>query len=806
MRKASFVPLVIFSIIILGSMAHAALTLNLPSELPDAKAGEKYAYVFSVAGGVGPYTMYILDQKDFTRNGSGLLWMDLDGENRELTGTPEINRDEGFYQFELCVADEGSETYATICKKSTLYVLSDVVTVKGTGSVSSILVWEPPTYKGQEKSLSTTLSSECRRYDPRHPGLDYYATIEYFSANNSVGAYTEAESNYYINKKMYLDTPNFTFNSNALNLELSSSPQSGCIRSSSASAKSSAMIENINDRAKVSFTIASQATRQDKPLATSAYSASLGSPVILIITNTGTTSRLVDITMSGKVYRSADATDAYLQSSDTSIKGTIPTTGQGLELEDYDQLIAQNRYNDTSFDLNLEVTGYYWVGGDMTSNKGVTNTSTATKRFILYPGKHTYRFTLEGYTHIEKGIDTTGDPDAFSINELIGGELEFKVSPVACEDTLPPMTSAIAVDGIGVDYIFGEQTLQAPVKISLDCTDTAKVGCDFSGCSSTYYCTDTMNTCNPDTFAPLSIEVGMLGTSYIRYYSVDKVGNKEEVQSKPIVLGGAGYNIQNGQVGQVASQPKPASTPPSKIIQNGSLVAPASRSDLTAVSQRKYSTSLVKLFGISEWKSRTISTCIRGSICVDSEDCCGGGCDKGFCLCGVNACSASGECCTGYCDEGQCRTPPTTSSFLFSKPLQGCAGMIDECLPGEGGCIAICGALTFLLLASVFSAGAFTWRRFNHPVPGVAAAAISLLVGLMFYSFVGIITAFAIIAMLSYIRKDIKVIPVPSGLSELLQTASSSATEAQPTKSLQTPQPATSAKSQTGRTAKTSKK
>jgi hypothetical protein len=146
-------------------------------------------------------------------------------------------------------------------------------------------------------------------------------------------------------------------------------------------------------------------------------------------------------------------------------------------------------------------------------------------------------------------------------------------------------------------------------------------------------------------------------------------------------------------------------------------------------------------------------------------------------------------------------------SLFFSKPLQGCAGLVEECLPGEVGCIAICGALTFLMLASALSSGLYSWRRFNHPVPGIIAVIVPLLVGMLLYTFVGIISAFAIIVMLSQLRLDVKVIPMPSKLSDVLQILRSESEKPQPVEPLQTPheQPRTP-KAPTTRTAKTSKK
>lgn len=124
----------------------------------------------------------------------------------------------------------------------------------------------------------------------------------------------------------------------------------------------------------------------------------------------------------------------------------------------------------------------------------------------------------------------------------------------------------------------------------------------------------------------------------------------------------------------------------------------------------------------------------------------------------MSACSASGECCTGYCEDGQCKIAPTMSSFLFSKPLQGCAGLVEECLPDETSCVFICDGLMILLLISAIGAGFVAWKKFDHPAAGIVAAVIPILFGILFYVFVGIVSAIAEIAMLSYLETGAKIV------------------------------------------------
>ena len=80
--------------------------------------------------------------------------------------------------------------------------------------------------------------------------------------------------------------------------------------------------------------------------------------------------------------------------------------------------------------------------------------------------------------------------------------------------------------------------------------------------------------------------------------------------------------------------------------------------------------------------------------------------------------------------------------------------MIEECLPGEIGCINVCNGLMILLLITSIVAGLIAWKRFSHPVPGIAAAVIPILFGLLFYVFVGIISAILEIVMVVKIKDN----------------------------------------------------
>jgi uncharacterized protein YukE len=191
---------------------------------------------------------------------------------------------------------------------------------------------------------------------------------------------------------------------------------------------------------------------------------------------------------------------------------------------------------------------------------------------------------------------------------------------------------------------------------------------------------------------------------------------------------------------------------------NPSVVSPSRSAPdnnvITKEIERKVSAPEVStLFGLNKTKTVRSTNCIWGAKCSNTTDCCGADCDKGYCSCGIAACSSSGECCYGYCEEGACVIAPTMAAFAFSKQINGCAGFIEECLPGEGSCFTICNALlVFLGLASV-GAGFVAWNKFGHVTPALAGAIIPCFIGMTIYPFAGSVVAIMLMAML-YVTKE----------------------------------------------------
>ena len=94
-------------------------------------------------------------------------------------------------------------------------------------------------------------------------------------------------------------------------------------------------------------------------------------------------------------------------------------------------------------------------------------------------------------------------------------------------DTAVPTTTA---SGNGGSYTFGTWST-SNVTVSLSCDDSSG-----SGCATTYYCTDTDNSCSPSTTYSSPVEISTQGTSYIRYYSTDTASNSETAKSSTLKI------------------------------------------------------------------------------------------------------------------------------------------------------------------------------------------------------------------------------------------------------------------------------
>ena len=139
-----------------------ALGFSLPSELPIAYVGKPYLYSFcdpqppngkkcgegtvttNPTGGkqVPYYFTYSLYKRGYGGKQNAYisnlrLWSGSTDEIWLMNFTPETS-DEGEYELEVCIG-----YYPDVCKNTTLFILSDTVKVKGTGKVTSSLMWDP---------------------------------------------------------------------------------------------------------------------------------------------------------------------------------------------------------------------------------------------------------------------------------------------------------------------------------------------------------------------------------------------------------------------------------------------------------------------------------------------------------------------------------------------------------------------------------------------------------------------------------------------------------------------------------------
>ena len=115
----------------------------------------------------------------------------------------------------------------------------------------------------------------------------------------------------------------------------------------------------------------------------------------------------------------------------------------------------------------------------------------------------------------------------YKSNDTAGNNETTKSSTIKIDTTAPTTTASAG------SYTFGTWTNSSPIQVILTCNDGG-----VSGCGTTKYCTDTLNTCTPSTiYNPLgTVSISTEGTSYIRYRSNDTAGNLEAVKNQTIKI------------------------------------------------------------------------------------------------------------------------------------------------------------------------------------------------------------------------------------------------------------------------------
>ena len=213
-------------------------------------------------------------------------------------------------------------------------------------------------------------------------------------------------------------------------------------------------------------------------------------------------------------------------SKNTIINSTFFNNAQGMFFSaSPNNNIYNNMFNNTN---NIE---FYGTGSNnswnITKQKGARIYSDGN----YIGGNYWANFTGEGYSD---NCDDS-DMDGFCDEEYIITEDENNVDYLPLSnnyvpDLEAPNTTITGIDDAGNYYNFGDWTNANYIKINLSCSDLR------SGCNKTLYCIDTNNTCIPNLTYSTTLFVSTQGTSYIRYYSIDNVGNDELLNTKIINL------------------------------------------------------------------------------------------------------------------------------------------------------------------------------------------------------------------------------------------------------------------------------
>ena len=129
------------------------------------------------------------------------------------------------------------------------------------------------------------------------------------------------------------------------------------------------------------------------------------------------------------------------------------------------------------------------------------------------------------------GVDTSAATSInFNVSDLAGNTGVGSAIDVLIDSTAPT-TNATGTDSAGNAYTFGTWTNES-VLVNLTCTDAD------SGCDTTYYCVDEANTCTPnETYsAEFLVSPGVTSTWYVRFNSIDNVGNEDPEDTKTMMF------------------------------------------------------------------------------------------------------------------------------------------------------------------------------------------------------------------------------------------------------------------------------
>jgi hypothetical protein len=118
-------------------------------------------------------------------------------------------------------------------------------------------------------------------------------------------------------------------------------------------------------------------------------------------------------------------------------------------------------------------------------------------------------------------------------NDTANYTIYFDETTMEVNDTTAPISTVdMYSPPAGASYV-NDTWSKDNVQIVISASDT---GIGYDALAFPVFCTDAANTCEPSTFIALGETVSTEGTTYIRYYTNDSYGNKEETQFRVIKI------------------------------------------------------------------------------------------------------------------------------------------------------------------------------------------------------------------------------------------------------------------------------
>ena len=196
---------------------------------------------------------------------------------------------------------------------------------------------------------------------------------------------------------------------------------------------------------------------------------------------------------------------------------TASNNDDGIYLEDSSNNNLYNNYFNNTNNTNFEG---WWI------YKNTWNTAKTQETNIIggpYIGGNYYTNpTGTGYS--DTCTDT--DKDGFCDTPYTIANKNIDYLPLTlCIDTIPPITTATAIDSTGKPYTFNTKTNSTYINVTLTSNEPG----------TTQYCIDTSNTCTPDITYTTPIQITINNTIYIRFQSNDTAGNIETTKNRTII-------------------------------------------------------------------------------------------------------------------------------------------------------------------------------------------------------------------------------------------------------------------------------